>query len=42
LTDAFLKLAGYDLQPELRKDRIDMTNGGGGGLLFYIREGLTV
>jgi hypothetical protein len=33
---------GYDLQPELRKDRADTTNGIGGGLLVYVRNGLNV
>jgi hypothetical protein len=33
---------GYDLQPELRKDRADTANGIGGGLLVYVRNGLTV
>jgi hypothetical protein len=42
VTSAYLSVPGYDLQPELRKDRADTANGIGGGLLVYVRNGLTV
>jgi hypothetical protein len=38
VTNAYLKLPGYDLQPELRKGRNDTTNGIGGGLLVSVRD----
>jgi hypothetical protein len=42
VTNAYLKITGYKLQPELRKDRADTLNGIGGGLLVYVRNRLTV
>ena len=41
-TNASLKLLNYDLIPELRCDRCDTTNGIGGGILVYVKEGLNV
>jgi hypothetical protein len=37
VTNGYLKLPGYDLQPELRKDRSDMASGIGEGLLVYVK-----
>ena len=42
ISDAFLKLPGYMLQTELRKDRADTANGIGGGLLVYAKPSLNV
>ena len=42
ITAAFLQLPGYELIPDLRKDREDTVNGVGGGLLVYARNGLVV
>ncbi len=42
ISDAYLTLMGYELVPELRKDRSDTTNGRGGGLLVYVKQGLDV
>jgi len=39
---AILELDGYILQHDLRSDRIDTAAGVGGGLLVYVKEGLTV
>ncbi len=41
ITDAFLKIPGYEIQPDVRKDRKDTVNGVGGGLLVYTRCGTT-
>ena len=37
-----LNLDGYNLEPELRKDRTDTVNGIGGGLLVYSRSGIII
>ena len=42
ISDAFLQLPGYELIPDLRKDRSDTVNGVGGGLLVYAKQGLTI
>ncbi len=42
INDAYLALDGYELVPDLRLDREDTTHGRGGGLLVYIKTGLTV
>ena len=42
ITDAFLRLPGYELQTDLRRDRQDTTNGIGGGLLVYSKQGLNI
>jgi hypothetical protein len=42
VTDAFLRIHGYELQPDLRRDRTDTLNRIGGGLLVYTRIGTTV
>ena len=39
ISNAYLNIPGYQLQPELRIDRKDTTNGVGGGLLTYSRDG---
>ncbi len=40
--NASLKIEGYQVETELRKDREDTGRGVGGGLLVYVREGLKV
>ena len=40
ISNAYLNIPGYQLQPELRIDRKDTANGAGGGLLTYSREGI--
>lgn len=42
INNSVIKVNGYELCSELRKDRVDTTNGIGGGLLVYVREGRTV
>ena len=42
ITDAFLSFDGYELQTELRLDRQDTTQGRGGGLLVYVRDGVKI
>ena len=42
ITDSYLSIAGYQLQPDLRADRTDTNNGIGGGLLVYSRDGLNI
>jgi len=42
ISDAFLSIPGFQLQPELRVDRKDTANGIGGGLLVYSRDGLDI
>jgi len=41
ITQPFLEIPGYTLDPELRHDRSDTVNGIGGGILIYVRIGLT-
>jgi hypothetical protein len=42
ISDAYLAIPGFQLQPELRVDRMDTANGIGGGLLVYSRDGLDI
>ncbi len=42
VTNAFLSIPGYEVQPDLRRDRSDTVRGIGGGLLVYVRTGLTI
>ncbi len=42
ISDAFLAIDGYELISDLRKDRADTALGRGGGLLVFVRSGLTV
>ena len=42
ISDAALSLPGYQLETDLRKDKNDTTNGIGGGLLVYVKIGLSV
>jgi hypothetical protein len=42
ITKAIIKIPGYVMQPELRRDRTDTANEIVGGLLVYTRTGITV
>jgi hypothetical protein len=42
VTENVLKLNGFNIVSELRKDRSDTQNGIGGGLLVYSRERLDI
>ena len=42
ITNGFLSVAGYELQPDLRVDREDTNGGRGGGLLVYSKCGLQI
>jgi len=42
ITNAFLSIDNYELQADLRVDRGDTERGRGGGLLTYVRKGLTI
>ena len=42
INNSFLSIPGYKVIEELRKDRSDTERGIGGGLLVYVRDGLTV
>ena len=42
ITNAYLSVAGYELQPDLRVDREDTNGGRGGGLLVYSKCGLQI
>jgi Reverse transcriptase (RNA-dependent DNA polymerase)/Endonuclease-reverse transcriptase len=42
ISNAYLQIPGFDLQPELRMDRLDTTAGVGGGLLVYGKKGLQI
>jgi hypothetical protein len=42
ITDAYLNIPGYDLQGDLRKDRLDTDRGRGGGLLVYSKTGIPI
>ena len=42
ISNSVIKLDGYELCSELRRDRTDTTNGIGGGLLVYVKYGRTV
>ena len=37
-----LQIPGYTIEESLRKDRQDTVNGIGGGIIVYVRLGLTV
>ena len=39
ITDMLIKILGYELQTDLRRDREDTRNGIGGGLLVYAKTG---
>jgi hypothetical protein len=41
ITDTFLSIPGYEVQPDLQIDRAD-TDTRGGGLLVYVKEELKV
>ena len=40
--NAQLTIPGYELQPELRQDREDTHHGIGGGLIVYVKPGMTI
>ena len=42
INNAALSLPGYQLETDLRKDRENTSNGIGGGLLVYTRDGIKV
>jgi hypothetical protein len=42
ISQAYLSVDGYELQPDLRLDRDDTDRGRGGGLLVYSRVGLPI
>jgi len=42
ISDAYLGILGYELQPDLRTDREDTNQGRGGGLLVYTKSGVKV
>jgi hypothetical protein len=42
ITNAYLEIEGYEIQPDLRRDRVDTDQGRGGGLLVYVKTGLKV
>jgi hypothetical protein len=42
ISNAFLAIDGYEIQPDLRMDREDTAGGRGGGLLVYGKSGLTI
>ncbi len=42
ITDAYLTISGYEVIPDLRKDRVNIGGGRGGGLLIYARSGIKV
>jgi hypothetical protein len=42
ISDAFLSVEGYEVQPDLRLDRQDTAQGRGGGLLVYVRHGVKI
>jgi hypothetical protein len=42
ITNAYLSIKGYEIQQDLRKDRSDTTDGRGGGILVYGRQGLKI
>ena len=42
ITNAFLNMPGYELQPDLRVDRTDTDRGRGGRLLVYVKNGLQI
>jgi hypothetical protein len=42
INNASLNIGGYTFQTELRLDRTDTTNGIGGGIVVYTKEGLKI
>ena len=42
ISNSILQLEGYFIEPTLRCDRNDTANGIGGGLLVYVKNGLTI
>lgn len=42
ICNSYLNINGYELVNELRKDRCDTKNGVGGGLLVFVRLGVTI
>ena len=42
ITNSYLNLNGYFIDPDLRVDRLDTANGIGGGLLVYCKNGLNI
>jgi hypothetical protein len=42
ISEAFLRIKGYEIQQDLRKDRNDTPDGRGGGLLVYSKQGLKI
>ena len=40
--NSLLNLTGYDLHSDLRQDRADTRQGVGGGLLVYVKTGITI
>ena len=42
INNAFLNLPGYFIDPDLRLDRSDTHRGIGGGIIVYVRNGLTI
>jgi len=42
INSAHLSVDGYEIQPDLRRDRVDTSQGRGGGILVYARSGLSI
>ena len=42
LSNEILNIPGYNIDPNLRKDRTDTDNGRGGGIIVYTKSGLTI
>ena len=42
ISNALLSIPGYFIDPDLRLDRHDTTNGIGGGLIVYVKDGIKV
>jgi hypothetical protein len=42
ISDAYLSVAGYELLPDLRQDRVNTAKGRGGGLLVYAKVGVKI
>ena len=42
ISNALLNVPGYNIEPDLRKDRNDTMNGIGGGILVYVRNDLVI
>ena len=41
-SNGMLNIEGYNVEPELRIDRVDTANGIGGGLLVYSKKGIVL